>query len=56
MRKEVYSDVLSHYVSEGESFLSRIATGDEMWTHQYEPHEMRVIGMSLPKLFLEEEI
>jgi len=56
VRKEVYSDVLSRYESEAESFPSRIATEDDMWTHQYEPHEMRFIGMALSNFFLEEEI
>ena len=50
------SDFLSHYESEGKRFLSRIAIGDDMWTNHYERHEMRVIGMALSKLFLEEEI
>jgi hypothetical protein len=52
----VYSDILSRYESEGESFPSRIATGDDIWTHQYEPHEMTVVGMTLSNFFLEEEI
>jgi hypothetical protein len=41
VRKEVFSDLLSHYEADGESFLSRIVTGDEIWIHHLEPETKR---------------
>jgi hypothetical protein len=35
--KEVCSYLLSCYEADGESFLSRIVTGDETWSHHFEP-------------------
>jgi histone-lysine N-methyltransferase SETMAR len=41
VRKEVCSDLLSRYEADGESFLSRIVTGDEIWIHHFEPETKR---------------
>jgi histone-lysine N-methyltransferase SETMAR len=34
---QVCQDLLNHYEAEGDSFLGRVITGDEMWCHHYEP-------------------
>jgi hypothetical protein len=36
-RIQVSQDLLNHYEAEGDSFLERIITSDEMWCHRYEP-------------------
>jgi hypothetical protein len=33
----VCQELLNQYEAEGDSFLDRIITGDEMWYHHYEP-------------------
>ena len=44
-RFNAYADV-ERYDNEGDGFLCRIITGDEMWIHQFKP-ENRVISSSL---------
>jgi histone-lysine N-methyltransferase SETMAR len=34
---QVSQDLLNNYEAEGDSFLDRIITGDEMWCYHYEP-------------------
>jgi hypothetical protein len=41
VRKEVCSDLLSHYKADGESFLSRIVNGDGTWIQNFEPETKR---------------
>jgi hypothetical protein len=41
VRKEVCSDLLSHYKTDGKSFLSRIVTGDKTWIHHLESQTKR---------------
>jgi hypothetical protein len=36
-RMQVCQDLFNHYEAEGDSFLDRIITGDEMWCYHYEP-------------------
>jgi hypothetical protein len=36
-RMQVCRDIFNQYEAEGDSFLDRIITGDEMWCHHYEP-------------------
>ena len=33
----MFSDLLSRYEADGESFLLRIVNGDETWIHHFEP-------------------
>ena len=33
---QVCQDLLDQYMAEGDSFLDRIITGEEMWYHHYE--------------------
>jgi hypothetical protein len=56
VRKEVCSDLLSHYKADGESFLSRIITGDETWIHHFEPETKTVNGMASSNFSSEEEV
>jgi len=40
-RKAICSELLERFDSEGEAFLSRIVTGEEIWAHHYEPEKKR---------------
>jgi len=40
-RMQVCRDLLNQYEAEGDSFLDRITTSDEMWCHHYEPESKR---------------
>jgi len=40
-RMQVCQDLLNQYEVEGDSFLDRIITSDEMWCHHYEPESKR---------------
>ena len=40
-RKTICSELLERFDAEGGVFLSRIVTGDETWTHHYEPETKR---------------
>jgi hypothetical protein len=56
VRKEVCSDFLSRYEADGESFLSRIVTGDETCIHHFEPETKTVNGMASSNFSSEEEV
>ena len=40
-RRAVSQELLDRYVAEGDAFLDRIVTGDEIWCHHYEPESKR---------------
>ena len=40
-RVEICLHLLDRYNNEGEKFLSRIVTGDQMWVHHYKPESKR---------------